>query len=54
VLTRTGRLAAGIDDLTAVIERLLAPYDEQLQQAESMPAGAAGPPRTPSPGPATA
>ena len=37
VLARTGRLAAGIDDLTAVIERLLAPYEEQLQQAESMP-----------------
>jgi len=33
VLARTGRLAAGIDDLTAVIERLLAPYEEQLQQA---------------------
>jgi len=37
VLARTGRLAAGIGDLTAVIERLLAPYEEQLQQAGSMP-----------------
>ena len=37
VLARTGRLAAGIDDLTAVIERLLAPYEEQLQQAGSVP-----------------
>jgi transposase len=37
VLARTGRLSAGIDDLTAVIERLLAPYEEQLAQAESMP-----------------
>ena len=33
VLTRTGRLAAGIDDLSQVIERLLAPYEEQLRQA---------------------
>jgi transposase len=30
-------LSADIEDLTAVIERLLAPYEEQLQQAESMP-----------------
>ena len=37
VLARTGRLSAGIEDLTAVIERLLAPYEEQLQQAGSMP-----------------
>ena len=37
VLARTGRLAAGIDDLTGVIERLLARYEEQLQQAGSMP-----------------
>ena len=37
VLARTGRLSADIEDLTAVIERLLAPYEEQLQQAESMP-----------------
>jgi transposase len=37
VLARTDRLAADIDDLSQVIERLLAPYEEQLQQAESMP-----------------
>ena len=37
MLARTGRLSAGIEDLTAVIERLLAPYEEQLQQAGSMP-----------------
>ena len=37
VLARTGLVAAGIDDLTAVTGRLLAPYEEQLQQAESMP-----------------
>jgi transposase len=37
VLARTGRLSAGIDDLSQVIERLLAPYGEQLAQAESMP-----------------
>jgi transposase len=37
MLKRTGRLGAGIDDLTQVIEQLLAPYEEQLQQAESMP-----------------
>jgi transposase len=37
VLARTGRLSAGIEDLTAVIEPLLAPYEEQLAQAESMP-----------------
>jgi hypothetical protein len=30
-------LAAGIDELTVVIERLLAPYEEQLQQVRSMP-----------------
>ena len=35
MLTRTGRLAADIEDLTAVTERLLAPYEEQLQQAEA-------------------
>ena len=34
-LARTDRLAAGIDDLTEVIEQLLAPYEEQLQQAEA-------------------
>ena len=37
VLARIDRLAADIDDLSQVIERLLAPYEEQLQQAESMP-----------------
>ncbi len=37
MLERIDRLAAGIDDLSQVIERLLAPYEEQLQQAESMP-----------------
>jgi transposase len=37
VLARIDRLAAGIEDLTEVIERLLAPYEEQLAQAESMP-----------------
>ena len=37
VLGRIDRLAADIDDLSQVIEQLLAPYEEQLQQAESMP-----------------
>jgi transposase len=37
VLARIDRLSAGIEDLTAVTGRLLAPYEEQLQQAESMP-----------------
>jgi transposase len=37
MLARTGQLNASIDELTAVIETLLAPYEEQLQQAESMP-----------------
>ncbi|MGO9781684.1 MAG: hypothetical protein ACLPQY_18270 [Streptosporangiaceae bacterium] len=37
VLARTDRLSADIEDLTAVIERLLAPYEEQRAQAESMP-----------------
>ena len=37
VLARIDRLSAGIDDLSQVIEQLLAPYEEQLQQAESMP-----------------
>jgi Transposase IS116/IS110/IS902 family len=37
ILERIDRLSADIDDLTKVIERLLAPYEEQLQQAESMP-----------------
>ena len=37
VLARIDRLSADIDDLSQVIEQLLAPYEEQLQQAESMP-----------------
>jgi transposase len=37
MLARIDRLNADIGELTTVIERLLAPYEEQLQQAESMP-----------------
>ena len=37
VLARIDRLAADIDDLSGVIEQLLAPYEGQLQQAQSMP-----------------
>jgi transposase len=37
MLGRIDRLNADIDELTEVIERLLTPYEEQLQQAESMP-----------------
>jgi transposase len=37
MLARIDRIDAGIAALTAVIDRLLAPYEEQLQQAESMP-----------------
>ena len=37
MLARIDRLDADIDELTAVIEALLGPYEEQLQQAESMP-----------------
>jgi transposase len=37
MLERIDRVNAEIDALTVVIERLLAPYEEQLQQAESMP-----------------
>jgi transposase len=37
MLERIGQIDAQISDLTAVIEELLAPYEEQLQQAESMP-----------------
>ena len=37
MLGRIDRVDADIAALTAVIERLLAPYEEQLQQAESMP-----------------
>ena len=37
MLARIDRLTAEIGELSEVIERLLAPYEEQLQQAESMP-----------------
>ena len=37
MLDRIDAIDAGITRLTAVIDRLLAPYEEQLQQAESMP-----------------
>jgi transposase len=37
MLARIGQLNEEITGLTEVIERLLAPYEEQLQQAESMP-----------------
>jgi transposase len=37
MLDRIGRVNAEIARLTEVIDRLLAPYEEQLQQAESMP-----------------
>jgi len=37
MLDRIDRVNAEIDELTAVIERLLAPYEEQLQQAGSQP-----------------
>jgi transposase len=37
MLTRIDHINAEIDKLTAVIETLLAPWEEQLQQAESMP-----------------
>jgi len=37
MLTRIDHINAEIDKLTAVIERLLAPHEEQLQQAGSMP-----------------
>jgi transposase len=37
MLARIDRLNADIDELAEVIERLLAPYEEQLQQAGSMP-----------------
>ncbi|MGH3231641.1 MAG: IS110 family transposase, partial [Streptosporangiaceae bacterium] len=37
MLARIDRPGADIDELTAVIEALLGPYEEQLQQAESMP-----------------
>jgi transposase len=37
MLARIDQINAAIDELTEVIERLLAPHEEQLQQAESMP-----------------
>ena len=37
MLARIDQINARIDELTTVIERLLAPHEEQLQQAESMP-----------------
>jgi len=37
MLGRIDQINAEIDRLSEVIERLLAPYEEQLQQAESMP-----------------
>jgi transposase len=37
MLARIDRLNADIDEVTAVIEALLEPYEEQLQQAGSMP-----------------
>ena len=37
MLARIDQLNTQIDGLTTVIEQLLAPYEEQLQQAESMP-----------------
>jgi transposase len=37
MLERIDQIDAQISDLTAVIEELLAPYEEQLSQAESMP-----------------
>ena len=44
---------AEIAQLSEVIERLLAPYEEQLQQAESMPGWGRAPPRTRLPRPAS-
>ena len=35
MLARTDRLSADIEDLSQVIEQLLAPYEEQLAQAEA-------------------
>jgi transposase len=37
ILARIDQLNVSIDELTGVIETLLEPYEEQLQQAESMP-----------------
>ena len=52
MLERIDRLTGDITRLSGVIEQLLAPYEEQLQQAESMPGWGAAPPRTLSPKPA--
>jgi hypothetical protein len=52
MLDRIDRLTVGIAALTEIIEQLLALYEEQLQQAESMPCWGGAPPRTPSPKPA--
>ena len=52
MLARIDQVNAEIARLSEVIETLLAPYEEQLQQAESMPGWAAAPPRTRSPRPA--
>ena len=37
MLARIGQLNASVEELSQVIEELLAPYEEQLQQAGSMP-----------------
>jgi hypothetical protein len=37
MLARIDRVTAEIEELTGVIERLLAPYEKQVAQAESMP-----------------
>ena len=52
MLERIDGLTAEIGKLSAVIERLLAPYEEQLPRPNPCPAGAAAPPRTLSPRPA--
>jgi hypothetical protein len=36
MLTRIGRAASDINQVSQVIEQLLAPYEEQLQQVEGM------------------
>ena len=51
MLHRIDRVNVEIDALTTVIETLLAPYEEQLQQAESMPGWGRALPRTRSPRP---
>ena len=52
MLQRTDRLAADIDDLTQVIEQLLAPTRNNCSRPSRCPAGHGAPPRTPSPKPA--